>query len=73
MLVFFYGIPLGIFIVVYIATLAAAIYVLMKYAVSLDWWKLSSISVRLVVVALPMFYLDEEMAKLIVHLRELSN
>lgn len=72
MLVFFYGTPLGIFLVVYIAILAAAIYVLMKYAVSWDWWKLISISARLAVATLPMFYLDEEMAKLLVYLRELG-
>lgn len=66
---FFYGAPLGIFLVVYIAIMAA-VYLRTIDTVSWDWSKLISISARLAVATLPMFYLDDDMAKLIVYLHE---
>lgn len=67
---FLYGIPLGLFLVGYCALFLSSIYTLIKYKRFGEWPHAIRVSIKLAFATVPMFYLDERMARILTFLKE---
>lgn len=63
-IVFFYGIPLAFFLVGYAALLFFSIYHWLKFNEPVEWDRALYILVKLAFATMPMFYMDDRMARL---------
>jgi ABC-type dipeptide/oligopeptide/nickel transport system permease component len=67
---FLYGIPLGLFWIGYCALSLSSTYAWIKSKGFGEWLRAISVSIKLAFATVPMFYLDERMAKILTFLKE---